>query len=464
MKTFVYVLTLFLSIQAFGQSFCPTGQSLVESQILAGNTLPVADLDFISYNPFNPNEAWATGKSSALIKLTRTGGIWTATQQSTAFAQFANQRFKYIQFVSASRYILAGDGIGNAISDSGNLYVSNNSGATWSNQAKVPGGPNYFVLGHPSFSNWYIAGTRNGVFISKNFGFTWVRQNNITPSSIIGERYYAVVLDTSLSKVWVSNRAGYILSASIANFSPTGVDNPTWISEVTPTSTFSTIVNGNASFNHISKSGSTLVAVSDNADGAALIRSTNNGAQWDRVVINGYDPMLNGELRWSSIEGNALTVADDAGFVFYSSNINATSPAFFRVQANNGGDSVSTFTLNSVTLRLTPDIQFLTAGNIKQGGGGPILAHFGCSAVSGLEQEKEDLKALLYPNPSRGSAWFEAPFDGMVEVTDASGKVQHTQLVQPGSQRLSVEGLSGGLYQVRYVHAKGAKVVRWVVY
>lgn len=465
MKTSTLIVALFLlQASAFGQSLCGSAQSLNEFQITAGNILPSADLDFIAYNPFNPNEAWASGKTSALIKLTRTGSSWTASQQITTFTQFPNQRFKYVQFLSPTTYLLAGDGIGNAVTDSGNVYISTNSGTIWNNVARVPGGPNYYVLRHPSFPNWYITGTRNGVFVSKNGGVSWVRQSNITPATNAIERYYAVVLDTGLSKVWITNRTGFIRSATFTDFSPAGNDNPVWTNEVTPTTQFGTITMGNASFNHISKSGSVLVAVSDNDGGAALIRSVNNGQAWSPVAINGYDPANNGELRWSSIQANGLAVVDDAGFVFYSGNILGSQPSFQRVQGNNGGDTVSTFTLNSIALRLSPDIQFLTAGNIRMGGGGPIMAHFECGMASGVKNLPSMVSFSLYPNPSQGQAWIEVPFEGAVEVVDALGKVQVSKAVQSGKQLLWDGVLAKGMYYIRYMYASGAQVVPLTVY
>ncbi len=452
MKKIVLLLfvSAFIKVQVQAQ-ICGTGLSLQGAVVSISNSPADTDLDYVVVNPYNANEAWAVGKQSLLIKMTRSGNTWSAAQQTTTFTQYANQRFKYIQFLSPTTYLLAGDGIGNALSDSGNVYISTNSGTTWVNQPfKVPGGPNYYIIRHPSFSNWYITGTRNGVFITKNSGLTWVRQTNITPSNNFSSRYYSAVLDTATGTVLMSNRDGYIRRTVIANFTTAGNDNPTWTNVIAPTTTLGSITIGNASWDNMFRNGNTIWAVSDNDAGAALIRSNDNGLTWGAITVQGYSPLLHGQFRWVSANSNVVGVVDNVGYFYYATNASSAAPTFTQVVGNFPSDTTGTYTLNTIAISTTPDVQILVAGNKKQFptiGSGPILNHFSCQSITGLSASVENKEVSLYPNPAQGSVNLVLNAASMVRLMDVKGRVIKSIFYNAeGNFEMDLSDIHAGVY------------------
>ncbi|MFN3530604.1 MAG: T9SS type A sorting domain-containing protein [Bacteroidia bacterium] len=431
---------------------CTGTDTLVSTPVVltAPASFVTDDADFVAFNPDNADEAWVTGKAGMLVKITANNGVWSATQQSTSFSSISTRRFRYLQFVSNNDWRLVGDGASGT--DSAIVFQSTNQGTTWSIFTKVPTQEVYFVKAHPTNANWMIAGSRAGIWVSRDNGSTWVQQ-----SPVPGQRYYGVDINTTTGRVTVVRRAGVVLSTVVTDFSATGQDNLTWTNEITETTSFtvdgSPVVFGGSKVNLVisTNNQATRWVVADNPDGAALLRSSATGT-WEVVTITGYDYNNHGELRWiASWSDDVIMVVDNAGGMFYTTNATAGSPTWSFMQANGPSPINFDYSLNAVAVvpnSNPPSI--MVAGGVADPTINlfPIINHITCSNLASSVANLSKQSLAMYPNPVENQLILSQEQAGKVTVRNLLGAVVLTAQKEAGVQSIAMQQLPAGMYVV----------------
>jgi photosystem II stability/assembly factor-like uncharacterized protein len=459
MKKLNLLLVAILSTPFAFSQICSNNGTLEVSQVVAGNPAPVADdLDYVTFNPNNANEAWAMGKSGGLSKITFSNGTWTAVQQNTTFAISSTQRFKYLDFVTNNHWILSGDGSGNNQGDSGNIYLSTNQGATWTPLGnRPPGGPMYFVKSHSQHPNWMIIGTRNGMFITNNSGETWTKQSTIdNPDGNVGTRMYSVILNESTGKVTVAARSGNIVSTTVSNFTNTGSTDLSWTSELNQ----KTMINingtpvefGGADVSWIEFAGSTRWVATSNENGGEILRSIHDGP-WEAVKVDSFDILVHLEARFVTIaDSNTIVFGDDIGNIFYTSNATAQKPSWNVMQANQPSPIQNGYELGRGAAMFDKgEFKLLVVGNLKDPNSGslmPTMNYVSCQQQPLAVKQVSTNDWSIYPNPNNGRFYIKGTQSASVSVISSTGlKVWSSDNVE-NNQEISLEHLNSGVYFV----------------
>jgi hypothetical protein len=453
MKKQLLLLSLgLLSFSSLKAQVCGGNDTLFSTPVTLASTpaFITDDADFVAFNPNNANEAWASGKAGMLVKMTRTNQTWTATQQDITFSGLSTRRFRYIQFLSNSDWRLIGDGANS--SDSATVFRSTNQGSSWSIFSKIPTQEVYFAYTHPTSSNWMIAGTRAGIWVSKNNGANWVQQ-----SVVPGQRYYGVDLNTSTGRVTIARRAGVILSTVVSDFSVNGSDSLAWTNEVTDQSTFSvggtTVTFGTSKVNLVisTNNGATRWAIADNPNGAVMLRSSATGT-WEAITIDGYDYVNNGELRWIAAWSNdVLFAVDNAGGMFYTTNASAAQPTWSFMQANAPSSLSSDYTLNVVAVvpaSNPPAIMVVGSKAEPTINLFPIMNFITCTNLTANVRDFEKQSLRVYPNPVENQLTIEQEAAGVIEIRNLPGALVMQLPKAMGAQQIDLIGLKPGVYLV----------------
>jgi hypothetical protein len=470
MKKTNLLILAFLAINSIFAQICPTNSVLNVTQIVAGSNAPIPDdLDFVSFNPINANEAWAMGKSGGLSKLTFFNNIWTAQQQNTSFAVTPTQRFKYLHFVNNNYWLLSGDGAGNNQSDSGNIYLSTNQGTTWTKLGGgVPGGPIYFVLSHSQHTNWMIVGTRNGLFVTSNAGATWNKQSQIDNSDgSITTRMYSAILDEATGKITIAARTGNIVSATITDFTS---NNHAWISELNSKTNITIGTNniefGSADVSWVVKSGNTRWAATSNENGAAIIKSVNNAA-WVAVSVPNFNPLVHLEARWIAVTEDSIVVfGDDIGNIFYTTNGTSQNPSWDTMQANQPNAIGNGSELNNGHVIISNGkIRILVVGNLNDPSTGsllPTMNYITCSDPLSVPDFTQN-QTSIYPNPNNGTLHIQSHKTVNLKVISNTGIVILNSENVSGNQSFNLSGVAAGVYFVQIFEGNTVKTEKLII-
>jgi photosystem II stability/assembly factor-like uncharacterized protein len=470
MKKTTLLILAFLAANSIFAQICPTNSTLEVTPVVAGSTAPVPDdLDFVSFNPNNSNEAWAMGKSGGLSKLTFSNNVWTAQQQNTSFAVTATQRFKYLHFVSNNYWLLSGDGAGNSQSDSGNIYLSTNQGSTWTKLGGgVPGGPIYFVITHSQHTNWMIVGTRNGLFVTSNTGANWNKQSQLDNSEgSITTRMYSAILDEATGKITIAARSGNIVSATITDFT---TNDHAWVSELNSKTNITIGANsveyGSADVSWVVKSGNTRWAATSNENGAAIIKSVNNAA-WEAVPVPNFDPLIHLEARWIAVTQDSIVVfGDDIGNIFYTTNGTSQNPTWDTMQANQPNSIGNGSELNNGHAIFSDgNLKLLVVGNLNDPSTGsllPTMNYITCAEPLSVSNFSSS-QTSIYPNPNNGTLYVLSENPVNLKVISNTGIVILNSENVLGNQSFDLSGVAAGVYFVQIFEGNTVRTEKLII-
>lgn len=88
---------------------------------------------------------------------------------------------------------------------------------------------------------------------------------------------------------------------------------------------------------------------------------------------------------------------------------------------------------------------------------GPVTysGHYNCGTLSTAEVPLP--KNAVYPNPSRGFFYFEAPERGNIIIADTAGRIIHSSLVHQGKNEIRLQGLPGVYFMLyQFNHRKSS--------
>lgn len=366
-------------------------------------------------------EFWTFGKAGNIVKSTKSGNTWTATDLTnnanvgTIFTEDSEPAGFY---ANGNTMYVADEGMG--------LMKTTDAGANWSIRYSSFGGAALSVAFSSTNTNFGVVGTDDGVYFTIDGGATFSSYNtglllldNVTSALVIT----SVVLDESNAIIYVGAEEGQVFKLDLANFNALP-SSQSWSPMLN--STFEPFFFDAAI--KLSLVGGTLVAAGGNSDDQtkSIIKYSGTGTTWTYFTIPGFEEKAEGIAFVNANKGYTI---DNAGN-FYLTTDGGTTWSQYALELDLNTLSILPGTDNLIGLSANEQGTFI----IEQ-----------CYPTS-TKSKNEVAQISAFPNPAESEMTIETAFAGTLTILDAQGLIISTQEVVQGANELSLVGMSAGLY------------------
>jgi photosystem II stability/assembly factor-like uncharacterized protein len=367
-------------------------------------------------------EFWGFGKAGKIVKATKSGNTWTATDLSSnanVGVIFTEDSEPAGFYANGNTMYVADEGMG--------LMKTTDAGATWSVRYSSFAEPALCVAFSSTNTNFGVVGTDGaGVYFTIDGGATWTQYNtdleytdNVTAASVVT----SVVLNELNAIIFIGTEPGQVFQLDLANFDALP-SAQSWSAMFN--STFESYFSSEAI--KLDLGGGNLIAAGGNSDDQtkSIVKYSGSGTTWTYFTIADFVEKAEGIAFVNINKGYAI---DNGGNFFLTTN-GGTNWSKYELELDLNTMAIFPGTDNLIGLTGNEDGTFI----IEQ-----------CFPTS-TKSKNEVAQISAFPNPAENQMTIETAFAGTLTILDAQGLIIATQEVVEGANELSLVGMSAGLY------------------